>query len=137
MMKPSKLAPYQTLIAAWRQEGKSYREIVQILRDSHGLNVGRNTLHSFVKVRSKRPRAVYTMLKNTIELRASGDSLKHESHPTPADLQPLKTGGNDHGGPRPKRFNYTYSNTYNLTRLTPEQKAALEKKLEDQQKGEP
>lgn len=50
MMKPSKLAPYQTLIASWRQEGKSYREIVQILRDSHGLNVGRNTLHSFVKV---------------------------------------------------------------------------------------
>lgn len=40
------------------------------------------------------------------------------------------------GAPRHKRFNYTYSNTYNLTRLTPEQKAALEKKLEDPQKGE-
>lgn len=136
MMKPSKLAPYQALIASWRQEGKSYREIVEILRDSHGLNVGRNTLHSFVKVRSKRPRTVYTMLKNTIEPRASGESPKHESHPNPADLQPLKTGGNDHGAPQPKRFHYTYSNTYNLTRLTPEQKAALEKKLEDQPKGE-
>jgi len=137
MIKPSKLAPYQTLIASWRKEGKTYREIVQILRDSHGLNVGRNTLHSFVKVRSKRPRKVYTMLENSIEHRASGHTPKNESHPTRADLQPLQAGGNDSGAPRPKRFHYTYSNTYNLTRLTPEQKAALEKKLEDQQKGQP
>jgi hypothetical protein len=138
-MKPSKLTAYQPLIASWRKEGKSYREIAQILRESHGLSVGRNTLHSFVKVRSKRPRKVYTMLEEVTPVPpASGCPSKNESRRTTGKMQTPKylSGDTNSGAPRPKRFNYTYSNTYNLTRLTPEEKAALEKKLDDEQKGQ-
>jgi hypothetical protein len=133
MMKPSKLTPYQPLIASWRKQGKSYREIVEMLRQNHGLSVGRNTVHSFVKVRSKRPRKVYTMLENSL----AGYSSKNASHPTTAEMNRRKSlnSGNDTVAPQPKRFNYTYSLTYNLTRLTPEEIAALEQQSDDEPKG--
>ena len=136
LMKSSRLTPYQTLIGSLRKEGKSYRKIVEILRERHGLRVGRNTVHSFVKVRSKRPRKVYTMLEN--QLSSPGFSSKNESNQTLTRVQPAKRvpGGNGSGTPPPKRFNYTYSDTYNLTRLTPEEAAALEKKLDDEQTGQ-
>ena len=35
LMKSSKLSPYQSLIGSLRKEGRSYREIVQILSERH------------------------------------------------------------------------------------------------------
>ena len=88
-MKPSKLTPHQALIGALRKEGKSYREIVEILRESHGLSVGRNTLHSFVKVRSKRPRKVYTMLEDPHVYAESGFLPKNLAQQTTQASQPI------------------------------------------------
>ena len=137
-MKSSKLAPYQTLIASLRKEGKSYREIVQILHEAHGLAVGHNTLHSFVKVRSKRPRKVYTMLESLAadsqtsgpQERSAQNGASQSSQATSlSESQPLaSTGRSKKGGPFLKTF--TPGNEYNLTRLSTEEKAAFECELE-------
>jgi hypothetical protein len=138
-MKSSKLSPYQSLIGSLRKEGRSYREIVQILAERHGLRVGRNTVHSFVKVRSKRPRKVYTLLEN-VEATAPtpGEPQKRlapnapSRGPLPSGLcQPqasASTGASRKDRPFLKTF--TPSNEYNLTRLSPEEKAAFERELE-------
>jgi len=51
----SKLTPYAREIAAWRGQRppKPYAEIAALLREKHGLSVHPDTVHSFVKVRSK------------------------------------------------------------------------------------
>src|ERR1700680_1574165 len=45
----SKLEPYAALIRALRARGRSYREIVTILRDCCGLRVAMHTVYHFVK----------------------------------------------------------------------------------------
>ena len=104
-MTPSKLTPYQTMIASLRKEGTSYREIVKILQDRHGVTVGRNTVHSFVKVRSKRPRKVYTMLED----QASSPVGLPNLNKTTVGLQRSKLvpGSKDTEAPRRPVFNYT------------------------------
>ena len=54
--------------------------------------------------------------------------------PAPPAVATNRPGGSNQGTPGRKLFNYTYSNTYNLTRLTPEEKAALEKRLDEERK---
>jgi hypothetical protein len=138
-MKSSKLAPYQTLIASLRKEGKSYREIVQILNEAHGLTVGHNTLHSFVKVRSKRPRKVYTMLENIAATAGTPREPQKGLAPNAPSRNPLPGGlsqpqasaatrASSKEGPFLKTF--TPGNEYNLTRLSAEEKAAFERELE-------
>jgi hypothetical protein len=47
----SKLEPYAALIRALRARGRSYREIVTILRERCGLRVAVHTVHHFVQTR--------------------------------------------------------------------------------------
>ncbi len=61
----SKLEPFADLIRTLRKSRKSYHEIAQILQQEHGLVVNRRTIWSFVKVRSKPPRKMITMLEAT------------------------------------------------------------------------
>jgi hypothetical protein len=123
----SKLTPYASLIASLRKEGRSYREIVEILRDAHGVLVGRNTVHSFVKVRAKKPKKVYAMLETV------GSNVDHDfSLSNDSGIQQAK---NERGNPPPRRFQFSFSDQYNLTRLTPEDKAAYEKQLDEELKG--
>jgi hypothetical protein len=49
--RASKLAPHAALIRALRARGRSYREIVTILRERCGVRVGLHTLYHFVRVR--------------------------------------------------------------------------------------
>jgi hypothetical protein len=51
----SKLEPFKPYILRWRRQGKTYRRILQILRDECHVKVAFGTLHEFVKLRS-RPR---------------------------------------------------------------------------------
>jgi hypothetical protein len=51
----SKLEPYAALIRALRARGRSYREIVTILRDRCGLHVAVHTVYHFVRARAQRP----------------------------------------------------------------------------------
>ncbi len=138
-MTLSKITPYQTLIASLRKEGKSYREIVQILRENHGLKVARNTVHSFVKVRSKRPKKVYTMIENfEASSQTPAEPQKRLVHTAPArsglTTNPTATGssavvssGRKHS---PFLKTFTPGNEYSLTRLSPEEKADFERELE-------
>ena len=50
----SKLEPYAALIRALRARGRSYREIVTILRDRCGLRVAVHTVHHFVQARAPK-----------------------------------------------------------------------------------
>jgi hypothetical protein len=49
----SKLEPYAALIRALRARGRSYREIVTILRERCGLRVAVHTVHHFVHTRAR------------------------------------------------------------------------------------
>jgi hypothetical protein len=46
----SKLDPYAALIRGLRRRGRSYREIVTLLRERCGVTVAVHTLHHFVRV---------------------------------------------------------------------------------------
>ena len=50
----SKLEPYAALIRALRARGRSYREIVAILRDRCGLQVATHTVFHFVRGRAQQ-----------------------------------------------------------------------------------
>ena len=49
----SRLEPYRELIREMRRRGRSYREIIQALRDECDLQVSVSTLHDFVRLRSR------------------------------------------------------------------------------------
>src|ERR1700732_224890 len=50
----SKLEPYAALIRALRARGRSYREIVAILRERCGLRVATHTVYHFVRARAPK-----------------------------------------------------------------------------------
>jgi hypothetical protein len=50
----SKLEPYAALIRALRTRGRSYREIVTILRERCGLHVAMHTVYHFVRARGAK-----------------------------------------------------------------------------------
>src|SRR5260370_18218282 len=50
----STLEPYATLIRALRTRGRSYREIVTILREHCGLRVATHTVYHFVQARAQK-----------------------------------------------------------------------------------
>jgi hypothetical protein len=50
----SKLEPHAALIRALRVRGRSYREIVMILRERCGLRVAIHTLHHFVRAQEQK-----------------------------------------------------------------------------------
>ena len=53
----SKLEPYAALIHALRTRGRSYREIVTILRERCSLRVAVHTVYHFVRARAQQPGA--------------------------------------------------------------------------------
>jgi hypothetical protein len=53
----SKLEPYAALIRALRTRGRSYREIVTILRERCGLRVAVHTVFHFVRARAQKKSA--------------------------------------------------------------------------------
>jgi len=80
----SKLTPYAREIAAWRRQKppKTYAEIAGILSAHHGLSVHPDTIHSFVKVRSKSGRKY---------LKISPHFLRKESAKNAGSPQPKLT----------------------------------------------
>jgi len=138
----SKLQPFEAEIAAMRQKRPPtpYREIVKILRDRYGVFVQLSTLANFVKVRSRGRRTTYLFGPPWHRLK---DSLHDKSKQPLARALGLEYNGNAQGGKtecrvsRPRgRVTFTPSEHYNLTRLTPEEAAALEMKLNEELKGQ-
>ncbi len=124
----SSLIPYQKEIAELRSARPpvSYARIADTLRQKYGLSVQRAAIAKFVKARSGG-RKVYFFRKEA-------DAKKHITvRPSPPpvvsgqDVRPVAEAG--HPAPRPK-FEFTYSERYNLKRLPPEEAAAIRKQLE-------
>jgi hypothetical protein len=85
----SKLEPYAALIRALRSRGRSYREIVTILRERCGLHVATHTVFHFVRARARhhggpRPRR-----------RQPPEGLRRSAQTTPSPLSVSLDGSED------------------------------------------
>jgi len=138
----SKLQPFEAEIAAMRQKRPPtpYREIVRILKERYGLGVQLSTLANFVKVRSKGKRNSYLFgppwhrVSSLLPQHPRQLSTQQVGHRSNSDIP--QGGGAEDALCRPRRrVAFTFSEQYNLTRLTPEEAAALEKKLDEELKG--
>ena len=129
----SKLAPFEQEITELRRKRPpvSYRQIVQRLKEQHGIEVTINGVFAFLRTRRKWHRRAAVANKHAVPTQVSQASRSQRPDPPAAAAN---RSGTDQATPGRKLFNYTYSNTYNLTRLTPEEKGALEKRLEDERK---
>ena len=115
----SSLIPYQEEISALRSRRPpvSYARIADLLRQKYGLSIKRAAIGKFVKSRSGG-RKVYFFKREVA-------AKKSAPIPGPPAAMPATT----QAKPRTK-FQFTPSNRYNLTRLPPDEAAAIRKKLE-------
>jgi hypothetical protein len=124
----SSLIPYGTEIFLLRscKPPVSYARIADLLRQNYGLNIQRAAIGKFVKARSGG-RKVYFFRKDV----AAKKSLPARSaaQPVPAGSRAVVASNTQPQLPKPK-FEFTYSERYNLHRLPPEEAAARRKKLE-------
>ena len=131
MPKPyqSKLIAYEAEIAALRamRPPTPYTRIAEILREKYALSVHRDTIHSFVCVRS-HGRKVFCFAR-PLEASCRDLNAKASDGRGPSDLGSSALSATNDARPKP-RFNYTPSDRYNLTRLTPEQLTGLKKQSE-------
>jgi hypothetical protein len=80
----SKLEPYAPLIRALRARGRSYREIVVILRERCGLRVAMHTVYHFVRaqkagIRRPVPRQPLGSVRRASEAGASSSPLPSDA----------------------------------------------------------
>jgi len=124
----SSLIPYQEEIARLRSARPpvSYARIAALLREEHGLNMRRGAIAKFVKARSGG-RKVYFFRK---------EAAAKQSVPVPATVQAVRavrdtqvaaTAGQEIV---PPKFEFTYSERYNLKRRPKDVAAAIRKRLE-------
>ena len=129
----SKLAPYEHEIVELRRQRPpvSYREIVRRLKEQYDVTVTINGVFAFLKTRKKWDRRAAAEKKPAVASAPSSPS--QSTRPSAMTAGPADTGSSTD---RRQRFHFTFSNRYNLTRLSPEEKDSLEKKLNDPLKGQ-
>ncbi len=128
----SSLIPYQNEIAALRASRPpvSYARIADLLREKYGLSIQRAAIAKFVKVRSGR-RKVYFFLKEVASRKkAQAQEATPATQPAQAARAPQPASANSEQQQPKARFEFTYSERYNLTRLPPEEAARRRKELE-------
>jgi hypothetical protein len=130
----SKLAPFEREIIELRRQRPpvSYREIAIQLKERHGIDVTINGIFAFLRTRRKWDRRAAAEKKRTAPQEVS--QVSRSQRPASSPVVKNRSGDGNQATPGRKLFNYTYSNTYNLTRLTPEEKVALEKRLDEERK---
>lgn len=100
-----------------RRPPMPYAQIADLLRQKYNLAVQPPAIFKFIKVRS-RGRKVYSYGKNACAAK-------------PPSILPSPQCANPGSGSQSKpKFEFTYSERYNLKRLPPEEAAAIRKKLE-------
>ncbi len=117
----SSLIPYTDEIIRLRRRKPptTFAEIADLLREKYNLTVQPPAIFKFIKVRS-RGRKVYSY----------GLNRRKEKPASAAQSTPV---GDLRRGSEPKpKFEFKYSERYNLTRLPPEVAAARRKKLEEE-----
>jgi hypothetical protein len=113
------LIPYEDEILALRHKRPPtpYRQIAELLSQKYQLSVCRETIFKFIRVRARtRKMFGYKRLLSAGKLKSFRKPLQH-----------AETGSD----PKPK-FEFKYSERYNLKRLPPEEAAAIRKKLEEE-----
>src|SRR5262245_13764036 len=126
----SSLIPYQEEIAALRNRKPpvSYARIADLLRQKYGLSIRRAAVGKFVKSRSSG-RKVY-FFRQEVAAKKSG-TVQRASQLTDPHSRPEVVGSlNAEQQPPKPKFEFTYSERYNLKRLPKEEAAAIRKKLE-------
>ncbi len=115
------LNPYETEILSLRHQRPPmpYAKIAAILSQKHDINVCRQTISKFIRRRLRRrrflgDRRIICSNKPTLNI------------PSTKILSPVSK-GTEH-----PIFEYTPSDRYNLTRLTPEEAARRKKELEEE-----
>ena len=83
----SKLEPYAALIRALRARGRSYREIVTILRERCGLRVAMHTVYHFVQARAQKHSAVNRSRPHPPAPARRASAPSASSPPCPPDAQ--------------------------------------------------
>lgn len=84
----SKLLPHLSFIRERRARRWSYVCIAAALCEEHGLSVAPSTVFSFVKVRSKRPRAVHALPEDGAQIPAISAEASQPA-PTSPSSRPL------------------------------------------------
>ena len=131
----SKLAPFEQEIIELRRQRPpvSFREIAIQLKERHGINVTINGIFAFLRTRRKWDRREAADAKKRTSPQEVSQ-VSRSQRPASSPVVTNRPGGSNQATAGRKLFNYTYSNTYNLTRLTPEEKAALEKRLDEERR---
>ena len=127
----SSLIPYKEEIATLRSQSPpvSYARIADLLREKHGLNIKRAAIAKFVKVRSGR-RKVY-FFRREMAAKKPNPVQPAVQRSQPACNSQVPDSKAEQQPPLPK-FEFTYSERYNLRRLPKEEAAAIRKKLEEE-----
>ncbi len=117
----SSLIPFEDEIISLRRQRPPvpYVQIAELLRQKHNLIIQAPAIFKFVKVRS-RGRKVYSYQRVAIP---------KTPVPNPPSKQRTSTASTSTEKPR---FEFKWSDRYNLKRLPPEEAAAIRKKLEEE-----
>ena len=128
----SSLIPYQDEIVSLRSQKPPvpYAQIAVLLHEKYGLRIRRAAIAKFVKARSGG-RRVYFFRREIAANRAALAPLSAKSAEAQPDLPPNSATNVEQRRQRPK-FEFTYSERYNLKRLPKEEAAAIRKKLEEE-----
>jgi hypothetical protein len=115
----SKLIPFEEEIIKLRRRRPpvTYARIAEMLCQKHSIAIQPPAICKFIKVR-KRGRRVFGYTRNV--------SIENHSSVVSSPLPAVSSSGSP---PKPK-FEFTYSERYNLHRLPPEEAAAIRRELE-------
>jgi hypothetical protein len=113
----SSLIPFEDEIIDLRRRRPPmpYGQIAQLLRQKYSVTIQRAAIFKFIKVRS-RGRKVYSYERPTASRSTS--------------VRPVSQVADPRSDPPKPKFEFTYSERYNLKRLPKEEAAAIRKKLE-------
>jgi len=114
----SQLIPYEEEIMKLRRRRPptTYAHIAEILQRKYNFVIHRSAICKFIKIRKRGGRKVYAFYNE----QAEKESVR------------VHTATNPQIQPRKHKFEFTYSERYNLHRLPPEEAAAIRKKLEEE-----
>ncbi len=107
----------------------TYAQIADFLRETHQVSVCRETIFKFIKVRSRLRRA-YVVMREA-RLRKS-PHVSPTAKPPQVAADPQVKPAIAAQQPSMPKFEFTYSERYNLKRLPKEEAAAIRKKLEEE-----
>jgi hypothetical protein len=133
------LSPHgdEIIVLRRRRPPMPYSQIASLLREKYQIVVRREAIYSFIKIRAKQGSKTCKYAWSVEPSDASNKpTMVTPSLQNPAALPkpPVSDKPKQTGEHKPKTFNMPFSETYNLTRLTPEELATRRKKLEEKEK---